>query len=42
MKNYKVYSGSICIGRLKARTITSAMNKAMRTFKHSGIWVRTI
>ncbi len=42
MTTFLVYSGSIKIGQVRARTITAAMNKAQRTFKHSGIWVRSM
>ena len=41
MTNYKVYSGTSCIGRISARNITSAQNKAKRQFKMN-VWLRTI
>ncbi len=42
MQTYKVYSGSICIGKVQATTLSVATRKAVKQFKHSGIWLRTI
>lgn len=42
MKTFKIYSGSICIGKVIARNITTATKKAVKMFNHSGIWLRTV
>lgn len=41
MKWYKIYSGSIAIGKVRATTIAIATRKAVKMF-YSGIWLRPI
>ena len=41
MKWYKIYSGSIAIGKVRATNITVATKKAVKMF-YTGIWLRPL